>query len=463
MNTKKALKILIVMEECGQFMYYKSSVKELLRRGHAVSVLFGKGTNAEHVFSQVKQFKAAHAWFESGQAYYVRGLRRTVAFLKRRLATYRRLLLVPERPRFYSDRVIIYLPSVLRFLVKHNLFYINFFIKGKSFEKFLEYAESKILPDKDIVAQLRAVNPDVLLVSTGNLASSSPESDYIKAAKAIGMPVLLYVLSWDHLETKVSIQVIPDLLLVWNGAQAEEAEKYHRIPRSMIKIVGSTFFDQWFDAHTPMPREAFCARYGLDPKKPILTYMSSSGTYGDEIEYLRKIYKAVSGLGIQLVVRPYPSEKRRGLYKRRNAFYKSAESSFVTFIPRRGSRPSTEEAAQLFYDTIYHSFAYIGICNSGMIDSMLIGRPGVTLLDDYYNSIQSDSPHFKQLLAAGALSTARDIAELRSVIENLRDRKDWLESKRRDFIGRYLRPNGINISAAESLADEIEKVAYESK
>ena len=457
MNTKKNLKILIVADEGGQFFYYKGAVEELLKRGHNVSMLFAKGADTEFILGSLKQFQAVNPGFEFGAAY-TPSSSMNMVLIKRRFSTYRRLLLAQGRPKFYSNRVIIYLPFFLRFAARHNLFYINAFIKSGIFGKWLGYVEEKIPRDKNIIAQLRALSPAVLVASTGDLSSTSPESEYLKAAKAVGIPTALSVVSWDHLETKVTIQIIPDILLVWNKIQAEEAEKCHWMPRSVIRIVGTMFFDVWFETRKSPPREEFCARYNIDPKKPILTYFSSSGVYGDEIEHLRKIYKAIEGLGIQLVIRPYPSYTKRKVYRRRLKFYRSPESSGVTLIPPSSLRPFTEDSAQIFYDTIYHSFAYIGIGNSGMIDGMLIGRPGITLIDDHYNDIQSESPHVKHLIASGALRVAKSIDSLRNIIKNLQTGKDGLEAKRQAFIKEYLRPMGIKVPVAQLIADEIEKL-----
>src|SRR3989344_7071155 len=200
MNTKKSLKILIVAEEGGQFFYYKGAAEKLLERGHSVSMLFAKGADTEFILGSLKQFQAANPGFEFGAAHTPSSFL-NIALVKRRFATYRRLLLAQGRPRFYSDRVIIYLPFFLRFAARQNLFYINSFIKSGIFGKWLGYVGEKIPPDKNIIAQVRSVGPDVLLAATGDLSSTSPESNYLKAAKVLGIPCALSVMSWDNLQT----------------------------------------------------------------------------------------------------------------------------------------------------------------------------------------------------------------------------------------------------------------------
>ena len=52
--------------------------------------------------------------------------------------------------------------------------------------------------------------------------TTAPETT-VKSAKAIGVPVVFPVFSWDNLSTKGLIHVQPDRVLVWNEHQKREA------------------------------------------------------------------------------------------------------------------------------------------------------------------------------------------------------------------------------------------------
>ena len=51
----------------------------------------------------------------------------------------------------------------------------------------------------------------------------------VKAARALGLPTLMLVWSWDNLSSKAVLHEHPDRLLVWNETQAREAEELHGV------------------------------------------------------------------------------------------------------------------------------------------------------------------------------------------------------------------------------------------
>ena len=76
---------------------------------------------------------------------------------------------------------------------------------------------------------LREENPDIVLVSP-LVRFGSEQSDWVKSAKALGIPVGFPVFSWDNLTTKGIIHVAPDRVFVWNDVQKREATQYCGIP-----------------------------------------------------------------------------------------------------------------------------------------------------------------------------------------------------------------------------------------
>ena len=82
-----------------------------------------------------------------------------------------------------------------------------------------------------IVDFLREQAPDVLLVSP-LVDAASEQVDWIKAARACGIRSAVCIASWDNLTNKGLMRVEPDLVVVWNEAQKQEAHEYHYIPRA---------------------------------------------------------------------------------------------------------------------------------------------------------------------------------------------------------------------------------------
>src|SRR5262249_51934897 len=65
---------------------------------------------------------------------------------------------------------------------------------------------------------IAAQDPDIVLV-TPLVALGSPQVEYVRSARRLGIPCAQCVASWDHLTTKGLVHELPDAVLVWNDAQ----------------------------------------------------------------------------------------------------------------------------------------------------------------------------------------------------------------------------------------------------
>jgi hypothetical protein len=74
-----------------------------------------------------------------------------------------------------------------------------------------------------IVSLLKETDPDVMLVSPTIWPKDPVEADYLHAGRALGIPTIGYVNSWDNLTSKGTVHVLPDVYIVWN-------EPSHRRP-----------------------------------------------------------------------------------------------------------------------------------------------------------------------------------------------------------------------------------------
>ena len=145
-----------------------------------------------------------------------------------------------------------------------------------------------IPPDPGALRALKHWSPDLLVV-TPMIDFTYGQTDYVKAARYLGIPTLLAVASWDNLTNKGLIQICPDRVLVWNEAQAREAVSMHAIPAERVKKTGAQLYDHWFEMKPSVNRAEFCARAGgLDPEKPVILYLcSSSFICRDEVAFVK--------------------------------------------------------------------------------------------------------------------------------------------------------------------------------
>src|SRR4051812_13075258 len=101
----------------------------------------------------------------------------------------------------------------------------------------LRAAERALPPPAYVDRYLQAERPDVMLI-TPLIDLGSRQADWLRAAKRLGIRTGFPVFSWDNLTNKGIVRDIPDLTLVWNDLQEQEAAELHGIPRERIRITG---------------------------------------------------------------------------------------------------------------------------------------------------------------------------------------------------------------------------------
>ena len=100
-------------------------------------------------------------------------------------------------------------------------------------------------------------SPPTLLVVTPLVKIGSYQADYVKSARALRIPVVFPVFSWDNLSTKGLVHVMPDLVLVWNDRQRQEAIEDAAYSAADVMAVGAPRFDRFFDMQPQTTREHF--------------------------------------------------------------------------------------------------------------------------------------------------------------------------------------------------------------
>lgn len=454
------MKVLFALESAEGFYLYRSVIEVLCSNGHEVLMFFSKGVNhimrPVNAMRLVEEFKDRFKNFDYSQSVYRPDVWRKILVPGRAIANYRRFVILKDRPPFYRNRYKKFLPFWLKPLVLSDQININFLIKAQFIGRALSLLEAILPLQKSIVNHIKNYAPDVVVVSSGNVLSSSSDFEYLRAAQALGIPNALLVASWDYLETKGLLHVIPDRLLVWNDSHREEAVSSHGVPKEKIRLVGAPLFDEFFSELRPSGvRAEFCSRLGLRPEDPIVLYIGSSGIFGDETEFLKSLRRALdmslnaSLRRTQIMVRPHPAN-------RRNFKKMVMNMRDVIVAPTVGEMPSTPESLQFFYDSLHHAAAVTGIGSSGFINALIVNKPAVTILTDYYRHLQAEAPHFKHLLKSGALKVINNFDELPIFLEKVLAGRDETQKHRHEFIQSYVRPRGLNCSAGEVIMGELQ-------
>jgi hypothetical protein len=298
------------------------------------------------------------------------------------------------------------------------------------------------------------------------------QADFVKSARQLGIPTGMLVFSWDNLSNKGLIHEKPDRMFVWNDIQRQEAVKLHAYPAAQIVTTGAPRFDAFFEMRPGTTREEFCGMVGLDPAKPIVTYLCSSkfvaaheqafvGRWIDELR--RSTDTGLADCG--LIVRPHPAGEKdwhagqRSVVRWPGAHREKASVSRPFADARAIVMNSPMQNADLvLYDTVYHSAAVVGLNTSAEIEAAIVGRPVYTIVDPGAGG-QEGTLHFHYLLRAqgGPVELAGDFEQHRhQLTAALGGQYDRAAIS--SFVQRFVRPNGLDVPVAPLVADAIESL-----
>jgi hypothetical protein len=329
----------------------------------------------------------------------------------------------------------------------------------------LAAVERLIRPRHDALAAIEAHRPDVVVISPliARGPSGARQTDVLKAARKLAIPTAVGVSSWDHLTTKGVIKDVPDRLLVWNAVQVDEAVRLHGIAGDRIVATGAQLFDGWFERAPSTSRAEFTASLGLDPSEQLVLYVGSSPNItepGREEGFVRGWLRALRASGppldrLGVAIRPHPGN---------NDHWASVDLSELgaAVAPRRRPEiPMSETDEALYFDSIHHAAAVVGINTSAIIESLVQRRPVLTIRATEFAETQEGTIHFHYLVpeGGGCVRAAADIpAHLGQLREVLADPEAEREAIER-FLLAFVRPHGLDRPATPILADAIEELA----
>jgi hypothetical protein len=304
---------------------------------------------------------------------------------------------------------------------------------------------------------LKAERADLLLV-TPLIDFGSYQTDYVKAAHRIGLPVAFLPFSWDNLTNRGLIRVAPDRVLVWNEHQRREAVELHGVPADRVIITGAPRFDEFFALRPSTSREEFCARIGLDASQPFILYTCSSNFVAPrEVEFVRRWIAelrrsdqpALRECGV--LVRPHPAHREQ---------WTATDLSDLPGVAL-WYEPSEMNADQGLYDSLYHAAAVVGLNTSAMIEAAIVGRGVYTIAAEEFAGGQGGTLHFRYLLVehGGIVRLARTFEEHGEQLASGVAGDPATPERCRRFVESFVRPRGVARPAAPIMVDEIERTA----
>jgi hypothetical protein len=312
---------------------------------------------------------------------------------------------------------------------------------------------------RDAAARAVFVSPLVNINRAGNT-----QTEVVKAARALRVPVIVGAASWDHLTSKGMIRVVPDALTVWNDAQVNEAVRLHRIPRERIVVTGAQSLDHWFQPVDEAAVEEYRRSIAVRPGQRLLLFVGSSRNMApgeSEVRFVRRWLAALrrSSSAVlrdaKVVIRPHPTntEPWRDV--------SLGDPDAIVDPATYSGIPLTVGEVEAFRRQIAASAAVIGVNTTAMIEAAIAGRPVLTVEDAEFTHSQAQTLHFAHLpvAAGGCAISARDIETHATQLEEvLRDPAPAIAAARA-FVAAFVRPRGMLRSATDWLCDAIEAQA----
>lgn len=323
----------------------------------------------------------------------------------------------------------------------------------------LRNVERALPPDPTIMTYIRQLDVDLVLL-TGLVWPRSPQADYVKVCRRLGIKTGYIVNSWDNLTNKGDIKALPDRVFVWNDHQAKEAIQFHGMSPSNVVVTGAPLFDRWFRREPSMSREEFCKHVGLADTRPYLLYACSSPTIApgqsERIffqEWLTALRDSTHPLltDIQVLVRPHP-------------FNPTAWEDFhsddpgVTVFPRGGGWVVKEEDRDAYYNSLYYCAAVVGINTSAMLESAIVGARTFTLQTKDFATMQEGTVHFRYLTALGIVESHTDFISHFDAIARVVSNNDADTRQPISGVIHFVRPHGIDQPATDVAFHAIEEL-----
>jgi hypothetical protein len=454
-------KILFVMPEPGYLRLYSTTVTALAERGHDVQVSYERqakpGRDAGDLREASPNLRVIAPAPPHG------GVWRTSLTDMALAIVYVRFLSTRDGTAYLRGRMERYLPAPFHVLkqagswphgVVHALFRVT------------RLVERAVPVDAALVRYLRDLAPDAMVLTPLVLRGpgGAQQTQLLKAARHLGIPVALAVGSWDHLSSKGFIRVRPDRVLVWNEIQRREAQQMHDVPADRVIVTGAQPFDHWFTIGPSLDAAAFRARVGLPHAGPMLLYAGSSRgiTPPDrEIPFVRAWLSAVRA-SADPVLRSAPVLIRPHLGNV-DAWADVDLSDFapVSIFPRQRPRlPMTDLETADYFHSMHFSTAVVGVNTSAMIEASILDRPVLTVQTDAFRDTQAGTKHFHYLLpeAGGCVLSAETFeAHVRQLSAAVADPGAGREMRAR-FVEQFVRPRGRHRPALDSVIEAIEQL-----
>jgi hypothetical protein len=328
----------------------------------------------------------------------------------------------------------------------------------------LQWTEQHLPISDRVKAFIETESPDVLVLASLTVSRSSA-MDQLKAARSLAIPTVAAIQSWDHLSSKAPLHIAPDMTLVWNEVQKQEAVEMHGLSADSVVVTGAQCYDQCFAYQPLRSSDEFCATVGLDPTRPFILYVCSAmSPVPDPLEphFVKEWVNAVRASDDPLLrtagilIRPHPERMRE---------WDGVTLDGIRNVALHGAAPIAGDAKADYFDSLHYSAAVVGLCTSAFLEAAILGQPVLTLQLPAYRIHQEGMAHFRYLLTVegGLLESAHELStHIRQLAAAIRG-DSAQEERRRRFLAAFVRPYGLDHAATPRFVDAVERAARQQR
>lgn len=332
----------------------------------------------------------------------------------------------------------------------------------------VERAASRALNPSDHYLNLyRTLRPS--LVFNGSHVHSAVAIPAMQAAQWLGIPTAAFIFSWDNLTSQGRILPECDHYFVWNEEIREQLLGiYPHVAPDRVVATGTPQFDLHFRPGVLWSREAFCARVGADPARPIVLYSTGMPHHMPNepqlVEQIADMLAAMPELGpAQLLVRVYPKD-RTGRFDALRA--RRPDILFPAARWVDGWLTPTVEDTQLLTNTLHHAALGINVASTVSLELAMFDRPVINVAYDppgpqevrvpYARYYEFD--HYAPLVSRGLVELARSPEALGEAMRVLLVDPSRGAERRRAFI-RGMFGDTLDGRSGERVAAELLRIA----
>jgi len=358
---------------------------------------------------------------------------------------FNRALKYLARNGFYTETILTdqetYSRSRISFLIKRAIVLI--FGRSIIFHAWIRWLAGFRAPTKEMRDVFEKYRPALLFATD---IMSDFDLDALAAARKNKVKVVGMIRSWDNPTSGGLIQIVPEIILVWNPYLYEKLSLLQHIPEERIKIVGITYYDWYVRKDIMLSREKFLEKFGIKAAQKIILFAGIGEFLAPhEAEVAEIISEAIAEGRIQksplVIFRPHPAFKvNRERIAGLKHFVFDDNVAIYTASAKSSADMDIEKTAHLV-NSIAHADLVITTASTMTIDAAAFNKPVICIGFDgksseaYRNSVKryyQSYTHYIEISKTHGFKIAYSAEDLIEYINQ------YLEDPREDENGRKL-------------------------